>query len=60
MAFLLDIYDLTRIVTYDWTSKTYTERPERLIASRFFGKCAPIRKSRDGPLLVAAAGKLIF
>jgi len=57
-AFLLDQYDPTRIVTYDWKSKIYAEKPERLIASRSSGQCAAIRQYRQGPLLVAAAGIL--
>ena len=56
-AFLLSSFDLRSIYTFDWKSKTFHGRSEKLFGSRWLGNCAAIRPTRNDPLMVAVAGQ---
>ena len=56
VAFLMDINDPYRIVTFNWISKTYSKRVEGLSMNRTRGNCAVLRPFKTSQLVVAAAG----
>ena len=55
-AFLVERGIATRILTLNWTTMNFTLRSETLLLSRDNGNCAPIRRFKNGPFEVAAAG----